>query len=205
MAAEMLAQFFLFFSRKNRRKKERAPFAKTSVLSLVNKCLPWYKVQQQVRPSWFFILWQDVCLFPYPDPGAPPLDLLFPVSRFALDLRTSNGALWTWHARAACASASLRCSCSPLLTQLLLFFEKKRKRKRGPPKSDFGGGAPASNRTLPAPSQLKKRIIDLRADTLLKSGPEYKFRISAPCAFKERFKNPSGNLEQQQQNCHFLS
>ena len=34
------AVFSLFFE-KNRRKKERAPFAKTSVLSLVNKCLPW--------------------------------------------------------------------------------------------------------------------------------------------------------------------
>ena len=55
------------------------------------------------------------------------LDLLFPVLRFALDLRTSKGPLWTWHARAACASASLRCSSSPLLAQFYLFFWKEKK------------------------------------------------------------------------------
>ena len=130
MAASMLAQFFLFFLRKKKKKKRGPPLLKCS--TSVYHGTTYYKAQQEVRPSWFFILWQDVCLFPYPDPGAPPLDLLFPVSRFALDLRTSKGPLWTWHARAACASASLRCSCSPLLTQLL---RKKEKEKEGPPKA----------------------------------------------------------------------
>ena len=44
------AVFSLFFEKK-KEKKERAPFAKMSVLSFVNKCLPWYtgKYQQHVR------------------------------------------------------------------------------------------------------------------------------------------------------------